>query len=873
MNPPTNPLDSTLRALNNCDCCAGTHAQTPALIDNRPGLSALSFRAGTHGQFKASLLAALTDKDLPALAGLRTRDEEDFTIALLDGFAAMADVLTFYSERIANESYLRTAVERRSVLEMARGIGYELQPGVAAETWAAFTVEDAAGAPGWADVKTGTKVQSIPGPGEEAQTYETVEDFEARKEWNVLRVKRFRSPVRFAKKLWLAGGSVNVRVGDQVLIVGRERTDDSGSERWDVRRVIEIEKENSNDPLTAYTILLLEYGLGSAVPPVSPSDEDAKIYIFRAKANLFGWNAADWNLIDNEVRKHYMPRVGLETDAAWTARVAAQADWPNYIISAVPGSSVPDTDPDEENDSIIHLDSVQDSFVTGSWVALQTPGTGSKVAGYTELYEVRGNATDAKTGFGLSAKVTRLSLRGENLKEKFNDKLRETVVLGKSEYLDSARTEVNTMVHGASITLDSTVEGLEPGRLLIVTGTDSDGASRVEHVVLKEAAADADDPTVTCLTLEEPLLFAYAPSSVVVYGNAARVTHGESVAAEILGSGNAGSEHQKFALKQKPLTYIQSTKGATSSLSVYVNDVQWTNAPSLYGHGPTERIFTVRLDDDGTTRVIMSDGWFGARLPTGTENVAACYRKGIGLDGLVDAGQLTQLLNRPLGIRSAANPAASSGAADAETMGEARTNAPLTTLTLDRVVSMSDYTDYSRAFAGVAKAHAVWVWTARGRGVLVHVAGPEEAEFTAADALPGNLAAALLGAGNPLTSVSVRSGKVSRFVLAGTVIADSDRIAEDVKAALNAALEEAFSYDEREFGQAVALSEVMEILHSVPGVHHAALTTFDLSGGMLLKPRLTPSVPRPGDGLDAAPAAEVLVIDTDSLANLTVSLA
>ena len=38
----------------------------------------------------------------------------------------------------------------------------------------------------FAKVKAGTKLQSIPGPGEDPQTYETVEDFEARKEWNVL---------------------------------------------------------------------------------------------------------------------------------------------------------------------------------------------------------------------------------------------------------------------------------------------------------------------------------------------------------------------------------------------------------------------------------------------------------------------------------------------------------------------------------------------------------------------------------------------------------------------------------------------------------------------------------------------------------------
>lgn len=856
MSITTNPLDATLRNLTNCDCCTGIQAQTPAEIENSPGLSKIHFRSGSHRQFKASLLAALTDSDFPALGGLRTRDDEDFTIALLDGFSAMADVLTFYSERIANESWLRTAVERRSVLELARGIGYELKPGVAAETWVAFTVEEAEGAPGWADVKTGTQVQSIPGPGEKPQTYETVTDFVARKKWNLLRAKRFRTPVKGNKKIWLKGSSVNVQVGDQILVVGKERKKDSDNERWDVRRVIEVEKESPNDPLNAYTILHLEYGLGSSFPQMTPSADLAEVYIFRAKANLFGWNAADWNLIDDKVRKHYMP---TSTDSA----IAAQEDWPNYGIADVK---------DRKGNSIIHLDSVQDSFVPDSWIALQRPGSANKIIGYTELYEVLGNATDAKTGFGISAKVSKLSLSGENLVKEFGSSRRETIVLGKTELLDDARSEIATRVEGSSITLDRFVEDLDIGRLLIVTGIDSDGAYQVEHVVLKELAADIDDPNVTRLTLEESLLHSYSPESVMIYANAARVTHGESVKNEIMGSGNAGSEHQKFSLKQKPLTYTQSIDGATSSLSVYVNGVLWKEASSLYGLGLKERAYIVRNEDDGTARVMMGDGWFGARLPTGAENVTAYYRKGIGLEGLVIGGQLTQLLNRPLGIRSATNPAASSGAADPEIMGEARTNAPLQTLTLDRVVSLSDYADYSRAFPGVAKAHAVWVWTQRGRGVLVHIAGPAEAEFSTADALPSNLAAALLSHGDPLMSVTVRSGKVARFVLAGTVTADSDCIAEDIKIAVDAALIAAFSYDMRDFGQAVALSEILQVVHSVPGVLHVDLTEFHLINQSGIKSVILALVPRPGDGITAAPIAEIPVIDESSLINLTVSL-
>src|SRR2546430_6091159 len=141
------------------------------------------------------MLAALSASATPALRSLKTRDDDDFTIALLDGWATVADVLTFYSERIANESFLHTATERRSILELARSIGYELNPGVAASTWLAFTVDESLGAPGYANIEKDTKVQSIPGPNEKPQVFETAELFLARKEWNELRPRHTQMPV------------------------------------------------------------------------------------------------------------------------------------------------------------------------------------------------------------------------------------------------------------------------------------------------------------------------------------------------------------------------------------------------------------------------------------------------------------------------------------------------------------------------------------------------------------------------------------------------------------------------------------------------------------------------------------------------------
>ena len=220
-----------------CGCCAGLDVETPARIDNPPGQSAIAYRVGVHGQFKESLLARLSSAELPALAGLSARDDGDFTIALCDALATTLDVLAFYQERIANENYLRTATERRSILELARLIGYELAPGVAASTFLAFTLQEVPGSPALAagpvEIPVGAKVQSVPGPGEQPQTFETVAAVEARAEWNAIPVQTtFAWHPHFGDtQLWLEGWG-RLQPGDAILIVGQDRLDDTGSERW-----------------------------------------------------------------------------------------------------------------------------------------------------------------------------------------------------------------------------------------------------------------------------------------------------------------------------------------------------------------------------------------------------------------------------------------------------------------------------------------------------------------------------------------------------------------------------------------------------------------------------------------------------------------
>jgi hypothetical protein len=344
----TNPLDKTLREITDCSCYAGTAIQTPVVIYNRPGLEAIAFRAGTHPQFKATLMAALSnttwltqqlkDAGLQETAGrfaqtlsqLTTRTDDDFTIALLDGWSTIADVITFYNERIINEAYLRTATERRSILELARAIGYELKPGVAASAWLAFTVEDARGTQGYANIPAGTKVQSIPGPDETPQIFETgVELKPARAEWNAIaaRSARQRTPAFGDCEIWLQGTGTNLIQGDAILIVGEERINDPGSEQWDFRLVRNV----TVDRLRNRTYVTWEEGLGKkyGTYETPPANKNVKFYALRQRVSVFGHNAPDWRTLPASAQAAYL---GLDDGSQVYSE--EKMEWPDFNIYA-----------------------------------------------------------------------------------------------------------------------------------------------------------------------------------------------------------------------------------------------------------------------------------------------------------------------------------------------------------------------------------------------------------------------------------------------------------------------------------------------------------------------------------------------------------
>src|SRR5215471_16479689 len=113
--------------MSNCPC---DKTVTPRLIIPA-GLDALPRQARAFPEVRQALLAGIPSKS--ALRAWRARGGQDLGLMLLEMWAYVSDVLAFYDERIANETYLRTAQRRPSLRRLVELLGYFPAPGVAAK--------------------------------------------------------------------------------------------------------------------------------------------------------------------------------------------------------------------------------------------------------------------------------------------------------------------------------------------------------------------------------------------------------------------------------------------------------------------------------------------------------------------------------------------------------------------------------------------------------------------------------------------------------------------------------------------------------------------------------------------------------------------
>jgi predicted phage baseplate assembly protein len=960
-----------------CGCCEGVQQLTPASEYNRPGLPALSYRVGTHARFFETMKARLstmrvdgvgadgqTVETFQPLQGLTTRDPDDFSIALLDGWSTLGDVLTFYQERIANEGFLRTATERRSILELSRLVGYTLRPGVAATVYLAYTIDD--NQTNAVTIPAGAASQSIPGPGQTPQIFETSEDLIARTAWNDLQV-RLTQPANITQStaltvdtVYVAGTATNLKKGDKLLLVfakdGTEsvlRTVDSIDTQFaDQRTAITLQ---AIDPFLAACVPLLMAclaGLPSTVDTSRPEGRSMSAAEALLEETLLAlvsdpttWfhtieDAADgtlpqpysdaFNQLDTNIKNlaaasgvpvpttttpaafvtrlllgmvpqvanslqlkrslgqsflpgadtspqllvqlapilrdtYYQawaganlnsaqaPLVGLYAFRAGAALFGAGASklagYYGTNTSGIPPGTLKPQDQwtewnyqTDETSKNAFLDQSNDAVVPGSYVLTINPNVSGGFP-QRQVLQVQDAASSPRTAYGLSGKTTMLSFNhdwrdtGSGATMNLIDDLRTTQVYAQSEPLTLLETPIADPVTTQQIELDGLYRELTSGRWVILSGERADidnvAGVTVSELQMISGLNHGFDPNLagdrihTTLQLSTPLAYQYKRDTLTIYGNVAKATHGSTID-ELLGSGDGAQSLQSFTLKQPPLTFVAAptAAGADSTLHAYVNNVEWHETQSLAWLGPKDRGFVTLTDDAGNTALTFGDGSNGARLPTGVQNVTSVYRSGIGAAGNVNAGQISMLQTRPLSVKSVINPLRASGGADKESRDLARENAPLSVMPLDRLVSIRDYQDFTRRFAGIAKALALRTSDGLRQLLYLTIAGVDDAPIDVTSDLYKNLLDALYQLGDPDLPIRVDLRELRVLVLSAKIKLLPDYLWEPVASAVRAQLYDAFGFDRRTLGQWALMSEVISAIQNVTGVAYVDVGAF-----------------------------------------------
>ncbi len=777
--------------LSTCGCCELPFPGTPAVIFNRPALDEIDYRVGTYGSFRQAMLRRTPVIDqalrkslglpLPPLARWTAREDDDYGVALFGLWATVADILTFYQERYANEAFLRTANQRESILRLAGLLGYRLSPGKAAATYLAFTLDDDTNL----TIPAGLLTQSVPAEGEKPQKYETSKPFLAAATRNRIRVYNPPVDVKPLKKgrvrATLEFGAFTPSEGDRFVAYHKNK-----AETFEERTVESVETVDRRSVMTWSQ-------------PLRSSHSEA--YTMGRVFQLFG---------------HSAPKTYLTSKPSKTN--------PNLLEW-----KSEKTEYDFKSSKTLDLDGIVDGIETGSKVLVVSAGLHAAPATVTKVEQVTATigSTSAATP-AQSGSTTRLTLNA-----KVSGNVRSVRVYELGQRLDFQTWEISPekKIPKARkyLYLPLSAPVLEKGDTVMVDD-DTSGSAQVIELAGVATVQAGGSTVMRRLQLKDKTKRALAAGSAHVLANVAAASHGETIATEVVGDGDGATPLQSFELKKSPVTHVADATakgGAASTLSIRVGGVEWKGRSGLYGAGAHDRVYTTSIDDDQKTTVQFGDGVTGARLPTGKANVVARYRQGLGKDGNVAAGQITTALDRPVGLKAVVNPVAASGGTDAETSAKARQNAPNTVRTFDRAVSLSDFEDLAREFVGVDKALATWVWTGETRTVHLTVAGDDGAALAGKEM--ANLRSYLDVRRDPNRPLLIAGYLPVKIDATVSVRVAANRLTTDVSAAVADAIEAYFDFDQRGFGEAVHLSDIYAEVEEVAGVDSALVTVLRYS--------------------------------------------
>lgn len=783
-------------ACGTCASCSGASAR-PAVAD--PLVYA-------HGAIKARMLGRIGSVEIDGarpLDRLSTRDSDDPSIALIDAFAGSLHILAYSAARLSDDSSILRTTDRDALAYLTRMLGYEPRPALSASTTLAFTVSDLVGGPTQATVPAGTKVASVPGQDEKPQTFETDSDLDARAEWNLLRpVLTQTTPAVTAAtaSVTIAGTGTTAKVGDPVLVY---MSPQAAGQNWLFARIASIVREADID-VPSTTLGLASQVVLPAIAALTGPPFQNKVIVLAQRAAAFGSTAPNLAMLPSETRTPLQD--------------ATTSDWKDLKMDTGGPNPLANT---------VDLDAVYPDAMQGRLVVFSAP-TVTQLGSITKVVE------RSRTGFGLSAKISEITLdSGIDVSGSFLTKVRETAIFIETvrETLLTPDADVELPASPATTLTISGEADLPVGRKVILSGEKWGAAAgtTVSEVATIKSATISGGKTV--LTFDRAIASRFHSLSLTIFGNSVGASHGETVpnsGVELVGSGDAGRHAPRYRLKGSPLSHgpAANSRGYAPAVTVRVSERLYEEQPSLYGLGDDAPAYTVRTVEDE-----KSELQFAGRLPTGTNNITAVYRVGSGLAGNLEAGRLTTVMTPVLGITGVINPVAADGGSDAETLEDMRTSAPQSIRTLDRVVSLSDFEVFARRFRGIGKALATELHVGMRSVVLLTIATTDLQSPVVGSATIEDLRAALAAVSAPRRIVRIEGFEAMAAIVTIALAVDPAFRRSDVEAAVRTALAAAFSPEARGFGEALHESSILAETQKVPGVIAATIASLIQSGG------------------------------------------
>jgi hypothetical protein len=762
-----------------CPCGTVVH---PWVVFNPPNQPAIRYRAGDYAAFRHALLRALPEEteltqtiDGATIQVWRPGAQGDLAVQMIEWWAYLSDVLTFYNERLATQAYLSVADLPESVNRLIQILGYRPRPGIGSSVTLAALLNTLKPV----TLPQGFKVQSKPGPGQKPQVFELGSATVVQKPDRVsARTVPTSAPLLSldGTTVWLAGQGSGVKAGDQLLMVNAGAVSGGTVEAFAWATVSATNPKNDayGEQVTAVIFTTAVEGIPS------------------------GAAASEFALLRS-----------LQSTPPWSSRPTG---WTTPVIGA----------------NGIDLASISRNLSAGTLALLDVKGSPSDasvvptlttVVNYSEVvWFANGNGVSPPAaGAAPPIPIPHTHLDFSSTLSAAWD-ANASLVTVRFDWRSVGQLVGVSSADDAAFTAKS-----------VLLATDSSFPTGVDlPVLLQDSAgngaasvgtASADGTTMTLGSVTS-ISAAGLGSTLDVLFDLFTVSRGETVANEVLGNGNTAVASQDFQLKKSPVTYFTDPASLSgdqfsSTVQIWVNGLRWTEVPTFFGQPPNAAVFTTREDEQGNTHVVFGDDVNGARLPTGVNNVLATYRTGSGADA-PSSGTLTNILQPQPGLTSLANPLAPTGGADPEASSKIGMLAPRSVLTFNRAISLDDYKVIAASTPGVVQAEAAYRFDpiAQRPCVTVWVSG----DAGAVAAVKSSIAAEA----DPNRPISVLAATGVDTVINFTYLRDSHYLDDTVRSALHRALLDPdtglFGVNVVGIGQVFYDSQIYAACLAVPGV-------------------------------------------------------